>query len=137
MKKIIKAVSALLVFFLMFALTSCGDDAQKRLIGTWKQNPGDAKSLFGIDPVSHYYTFNSDGTYVETGMENFAGKTYDTKRTGKYKIDKEDDLLKLYPDDGWHDDTFGDQEFAYHYTVTNDYLTITTGLGTENYTKQN
>ena len=70
-------------------------------------------------------------------MENFAGKTYDTKRTGKYKIDKEDDLLKLYPDDGWHDDTFGDQEFAYSYTVTNDYLTITTGLGTENYTKQN
>ena len=122
MKKSIKAVSALLVLFLMFALTSCGDDAQKRLIGTWKQNPGDAKSFFGIDPVSHYYTFNSDGTYFETGMENFSGK--------------EEDLLKLYPDDGWHDDTFGDQEFAYHYTVTNDYLTITTGLGTENYTKQ-
>ncbi len=136
MNKSVKAFSAFLVLILMFCLTACGDDAQKRLIGTWKQNPGDATSFFGIDPVSHFYTFNSDGTYEESGMENFAGKTYDIKRTGKYKLDTEDGLLKLYPDDGWHDDTFGDQEFAYKYTVTNDYLSITTGLGTENYTKQ-
>ena len=137
MKKGVKAISAVLVIFLMFALTACGgDDAQKRLIGTWKQNPGDATSFMGLDPVSHYYVFNADGTYKESGMENFSGKTYDYENTGKYKLDIEEGLLKLYPDDGWHDDTFGDQEYAYKYTLTNDYLSITTGLGTENYTKQ-
>ena len=136
MRKCVKAVSAVLVLFFMLAMTACGDDPQQRLIGTWKQNLGDAQSFFGIDPVTHYYTFNSDGTYKESGMENFSGKTYETERTGKYKLDTEEGLLKLYPDDGWHDDTFGDQEFAYPYTLTNDYLSITTGLGTENYTKQ-
>ena len=49
----------------MLAMTACGDDPQQRLIGTWKQNPGDAKSFFGVDPVTHYFTFNSDGTYKE------------------------------------------------------------------------
>ena len=132
----VRTGAAVILLSLLLTLTACGNDEAKIIVGTWKQNPGDAKSFMGIDPVSHYYTFNSDGTYKESGYENFSGKTYDINRTGKYTLDTKERLLKFYPDDGWHNPTFGDQEFAYSYTLTNDYLSFTTGLGTENYTKQ-
>ena len=127
--------TAVLVISLLFMLTGCDGGDKKIIVGTWTPAPGNSTEFLGSVSKSTW-TFNSDGTYKESGMENFSGKTYETERTGKYKLDTEEGLLKLYPDDGWHDDTFGDQEFAYPYTLTNDYLSITTGLGTENYTKQ-
>ena len=67
---------------------------------------------------------------------NTDGSLYTDVHTGKYSLDTKEQQLILVPDDGWHDNTFGDQTYYYKYTVTNDYLTITTGLGTERYNRK-
>ena len=84
---------------------------------------------------SSVWTFNEDGTYKEVETMNFLGTSVYNK-TGKYELNTKEHYIILKPDDGWHDDTFGDQEIWYEYTLTNQYLTFTTGLGTERYQKQ-
>ena len=79
------------------------------------------------------WTFNADGTYKEASEMIFNGTVYKETKTGKYELNTKDHIIILKPDDGWHDDTFGDQEIWYEYTLASNYLTFKTGLGTERY----
>ena len=131
----VRTVAAILLLSLLMTLTACGNGEAKMIVGTWKPSPTTKTEFLGSTSKSTW-TFNADGTYKEASEMIFNGTVYKETKTGKYELNTKDHILILKPDDGWHDDTFGDQEFAYKYTVTNDYLSITTGLGTENYTKQ-
>ena len=130
----VRAVAAVLLLSLMLTLTACDGGEKKMIVGTWKPSPGSETELLG-STSSSVWTFNADGTYKEVETMNFIGtSTY--IHTGKYELNTKEHIMILTPDDGWHDDTFGDQQYQYTYTLTNQYLTITTGLGTERYQKQ-
>lgn len=131
----IKLFTAVLVFSLLFVLTGCDGGAKKLIVGTWVPAPGSSTEFMGSSSKSTW-TFNSDGTYKEVQEMVFSGSVYTDINTGKYELNTKDGELILTPDDGWHDDTFGDQQYFYKFTVTNDYLTITTGLGTERYNRK-
>ena len=134
MKSRVKLFSAVLVISLLFMLAGCDGGAKKLIVGTWTPAPGSSTEFLGSSSTS-VWTFNSDGTYKEVETMTFAGTSTFVK-TGKYELNTKDGELILTPDDGWHDDTFGDQQYHYKFTVTSDYLTITTGLGTTRYNRQ-
>ena len=127
--------TAVLVISLLFMLAGCDDGDKKIIVGTWTPAPGNSTEFLGSVSKSTW-TFNSDGTYKEVEEMVFNGTLYTDNHTGKYELDTKEHYLILKPDDGWHDDTFGDQEVYYTYSVTNDYLTITTGLGTTRYNRK-
>ena len=130
----VRLVSAVLILSLLFALTACESGDKKMIVGTWKPSAGSETEFMG-STSSSVWTFNEDGTYKEVETMNFLGTSVYNK-TGKYELNTKEHYIILKPDDGWHDDTFGDQEIWYEYTLTNQYLTFTTGLGTERYQKQ-
>lgn len=130
----VRAVAAVLLLSFMLLLSACDGGEKKMIVGTWKPSPGSETEFMG-STSSSVWTFNEDGTYKEVETMTFmTTSTY--IKTGKYELNTKDHILTLTPDDGWHDDTFGDQQFFYEYTLTNQYLTITTGLGIERYQKQ-
>jgi len=131
----VRVFAAVLVISLLFMLAGCDGGAKKLIVGTWVPAPGSSTEFLGSVSKSTW-TFNSDGTYKEVEEMVFNGSLYTDVHTGKYSLDTKEQQLILVPDDGWHDDTFGDQTYYYKYTVTNDYLTITTGLGTERYNRK-
>ena len=130
----VRVVAAVLLLSFILTLAACDGGEKQMIVGTWKPSPGSETEFLG-STSSSVWTFNADGTYKEVETMNFIGTTVYTK-TGKYELNTKDNYIILKPDDGWHDDTFGDQEIWYEYTLTNQYLTFTTGLGTERYQKQ-
>lgn len=128
----VRTVFAILLLSLLMTLTACGNGEAKMIVGTWKPTPATQTELFGSTSKSTW-TFNADGTYKEASEMIFNGTVYKETKTGKYELNTKDHILILKPDDGWHDDTFGDQEIWYEYSLSSNYLTFTTGLGTERY----
>ncbi len=128
----VRTVAAILLLSLLMTLTACGNGEAKMIVGTWKPTPATQTELFGSTSKSTW-TFNADGTYKEASEMIFSGSVYKETKTGKYELNTKDHILILKPDDGWHDDTFGDQEIWYEYSLSSNYLTFTTGLGTERY----
>ncbi len=128
----VRTVAAILLLSLLMTLTACGNGEAKMIVGTWKPTPATQTELFGSTSKSTW-TFNADGTYKEASEMIFNGTVYKETKTGKYELNTKDHILILKPDDGWHDDTFGDQEIWYEYSLSSNYLTFTTGLGTERY----
>ena len=129
----VRAVAAVLLLSFMLSLTACDGGEKKMIVGTWKQAPGNDTEFLGSTSRSTW-TFNADGTYKEEEVMTFITTSIYVK-TGKYELDTKENYIILKPDDGWHDDTFGDQEIYYEYTLTESYLTLKTGLGTERYNK--
>lgn len=130
----VRAVAAVLLLSLVLTLTACDGGDKKLILGTWNPSPGSGTEFLGTVSKSTW-TFNSDGTYKEVEDTVFNGSLYKDVHTGKYELDTKEHYLILKPDDGWHDDTFGDETHQYSYTLSSQYLTITTGLGTERYQK--
>ena len=128
----VRAAAAILLLSLLLSLTACGGGAAKMLVGTWKPTAATETELLGSISRSTW-TFNADGTYKEASEMIFNGTVYKETKTGKYELNTKDHIIILKPDDGWHDDTFGDQEIWYEYTLASNYLTFKTGLGTERY----
>lgn len=130
----VRTAAAILLLSLLLSLTACGGGEAKMIVGTWKPTAATETELLGSISRSTW-TFNADGTYKEASEMIFNGTVYKETKTGKYELNTKDHIIILKPDDGWHDDTFGDQEIWYEYTLASNYLTFKTGLGTERYDK--
>ncbi len=130
----VRAAAAILLLSLLLSLTACGGGEAKMIVGTWKPTAATETELLGSISRSTW-TFNADGTYKEASEMIFNGTVYKETKTGKYELNTKDHIIILKPDDGWHDDTFGNQEIWYEYTLASNYLTFKTGLGTERYDK--
>ena len=128
----VRTAAAILLLSLLLMLTACGNGEAKMIVGTWKPSPTTKTEFLGSTSKSTW-TFNSDGTYKEASEMIFSGSVYKETKTGKYELNTKEHVIILKPDDGWHDDTFGDQEIWYEYSLSSNYLTFTTGLGTERY----
>ena len=128
----VRTVAAILLLSLLMTLTACGNGEAKMIVGTWKPSPTTKTEFLGSTSKSTW-TFNADGTYKEASEMIFSGTVYKEAKTGKYELNTKEHVIILKPDDGWHDDTFGDQEIWYEYSLSSNYLTFTTGLGTERY----
>ena len=105
----VKAAAAILLLSLLMTLTACGNGEAKMIVGTWKPTPTTETEFLGSVSKSTW-TFNADGTYKEASEMIFNGSVYKETKTGKYELNTKDHVIILKPDDGWHDDTFGDQE---------------------------
>ena len=128
----VRAAASILLLSLLMTLAACGNGEAKMTVGTWNPTPATETEFLGSVSKSTW-TFNADGTYKEASEMIFNGSVYKETKTGKYELNTKDHVIILKPDDGWHDDTFGDQEIWFEYTLASNYLTLKTGLGTERY----